>query len=110
MRKVREREFPVRRPRKRAHREERRERLAPRVVRALALVGGGACCRRGDRLGGRGWVSAVAGERLSPAAKDAATILLFTVVLPVAVGALVVVVISLLGGKERRRMRGAAGA
>ncbi len=46
----------------------------------------------------REWVSTVAGERLSPAAKDAATVLLFTVVLPVAVAALLVVVIPLLGG------------
>ena len=76
-----------------------RERLVPRVVRALALVAVvPAVVAAVVVLGVREWVSAVAGERLSPVAKDAATVLLFTVVLPVAVVALVVLVIPLLGG------------
>ena len=91
----RRRGLPARHSRERAYREERRERPAPRVVRTLALV---AVVPAVVAVGVREWVSAVAGERLSPAAKDAATVLPFTVVLPVAVAALVVVVISLLGG------------
>ncbi len=35
---------------------------------------------------------------MSPEAKDVATVLLFTVILPVAVAAVVVVIIALLGG------------
>ncbi len=69
------------------------------MVRAFALVAVvPAVVAAAVFAGVRGWVSAVAGERLSPAAKDAATVILFTVVLPVAVAALVVMVISLLGG------------
>jgi hypothetical protein len=91
--------LPARGSRERVYREERRERLAPRVVRVLALVAVvPAVVAATVLVGVRGWVSTVAGERLSPAAKDAATVILFTVVLPVAVAALVVVVISLLGG------------
>ncbi len=76
-----------------------RERMAPRVVRALALVAVvPAVVAAVVVLGVRQWVSAVAGERLPPAAKDAVSVLLFTVVLPAAVAALVLVVIPLLGG------------
>ena len=95
----RRRGLPSRHSRERAYREERGERPAPRVVRAFALVAVVPAVLAAAVLAGvRGWVSAVAGERLSPAAKDAATVILFTVVLPVAVAALVVMVISLLGG------------
>jgi len=69
------------------------------VVRALALVAAvPAVVAATVWAGVCGWVSAVAGERLSPAAKDATTVLLFTVVLPVTVVVLVLAVISLLGG------------
>ena len=95
----RRRVLPPRRFREGARRKEEKERLAPRVVRALALVAAVPAVVAATVFAGvRGWVSAVAGERLSPAAKDATTVLLFTVVLPVAVAALVVVVISLRGG------------
>jgi hypothetical protein len=94
--------LPARRSRERVHREERRERLAPRVARTLALVAvvpARWCLLSSRRPSWRACVggSAVVGERLSPAAKDAATVLLFTVVLPVAVAA-IVVVSCLLGG------------
>ncbi len=95
MRPVREREFPVRRSHELAHRKEGRERLAPLVAKALALV---AVVAAVVVVGVREWVSAVAGERLSPEAKDVATVLLFTVILPVVVAAVVVVIIALLGG------------
>ena len=95
----RRRGLPSRHSRERAYREERRERPAPRVVRAFALVAAVPAVVSATVLAGvRGRLSAVAGERLSPAVKDAATVLLFTVVLPVTVVALVVMVISLLGG------------
>ncbi|MDP9478419.1 MAG: hypothetical protein M3R38_22510, partial [Actinomycetota bacterium] len=87
----REKELPARRSRERAYHKQGGVRLAPRVVRALALVAVAPAVVAATVLAGmRGWVSAVAGERLSPAAKDAATVILFTVVLPVAVSTLVV--------------------
>lgn len=99
MRPVREREFPVRRSHELAHRKEGRERLAPLVAKALALVAVvPAVVAAVVVVGVREWVSAVAGERLSPEAKDVATVLLFTVILPVVVAAVVVVIIALLGG------------
>ena len=89
----RRRGLPARRSRELLYCEKRRERPAPRVVRALALVAVvPAVVAAVVAVGVREWVSAVAGERLPPAAKDAATVLLFTVVPPVAVAALVVVV------------------
>jgi len=95
---IRERELPVRRPSKRAHRKQERERLTPRVARTLALVAVvPAVVAATVVVGVREWVSAVAGERLSPAAKDAVTAILFTVVLPVPVAAIVLVVIHWLG-------------
>ena len=69
------------------------------MVRAFALVAAVPAVVAAAVLAGvRGWVSAVAGERLSPTAKDAATVILFTVILPVTVAALVVGGIPLLLG------------